>query len=195
MIKMKYTDIYQTLEDRQNYRDVEKNGPFFCSERETDGTLKKGTKVPWLGEGYYFWDSRIEDAKWWGNIVYERKGYIICHTEYDQHSPLLYDMVGDVKKFDEFIECANFIKEKRRTNRIAFPVVLKYLKEKCSFNYKAIRVWPCPQHIKKTCVVFSKGEIILGIFDRIQICFFDKTLLTKPYRIINKQSFTEEQTI
>lgn len=31
--------------------------------------------------------------------------------------------------------------------------------------------------------------------DKIQICFFDKTLLTEPYRIVGKKAFTANQTI
>ena len=41
---MKDTDIYQTLEDRQNYDDVEKHGPYFCCARDANGTPKSGVK-------------------------------------------------------------------------------------------------------------------------------------------------------
>ena len=67
---MKDTDIYQTLEDRQNYEDVEEHGPYFCYARYANGNPKSGVKEPWLGEGYYFWDTRIADARWWGDTVY-----------------------------------------------------------------------------------------------------------------------------
>lgn len=192
---MKRTDIYQTLEDRQNDGEVEKNGPFFCSERDKNGVLKKGVKEPWLGEGYYFWDTRIEDAQWWGNTVYGRKGYIICHTIYDQHSPFLYDLVGDVRQFDEFVKCADFIRRKLNKDTITFPVVLRYLKKNGSFNYKAIRVWPYPNDMEKTAIGFPGYRMALGMAHKIQIYFFDKTLLTEPYRIVYKHSFLENQTI
>ena len=54
---MKTTEIYQTLEDRQNYEEVEQHGPYFCSVTYPNGILKKGSKQPWLGSGYYFWDT------------------------------------------------------------------------------------------------------------------------------------------
>lgn len=192
---MKRTDIYQTLEERQNDRDVENNGPFFCSEKYPDGKLKRGIKEPWLGEGYYFWDTRIENAKWWGDTVYGRKGYIICHTVYDQHSPLLYDLVGDISQFDEFIKCANLIKEKHHIKTITFPMVLSLLKKTANFDFKAIRVWPHPKYIENTIVKFPDNRIMLSKVDKIQICFFDKTLLTEPYHIVYKKSFVENQTI
>lgn len=70
---MRDTDIYQTLEDRQNYGEVEEHGPFFCYVRDDNGIPKSGVKEPWLGEGYYFWDTRITDAQWWGDTVYSQK--------------------------------------------------------------------------------------------------------------------------
>lgn len=64
------TDIYQTLEDKDNDEEIERHGPYFCSVYEIDGSPKKGSKEPWLGGGYYFWDTRINDAHWWGRTVY-----------------------------------------------------------------------------------------------------------------------------
>lgn len=193
---MKTTDIYQTLEDRQNDEEVEDHGPYFCSERYANGILKSGTKEPWLGEGYYFWDTRIADARWWGDTVYSRKGYIICKTTYDQNSPLLYDLVGDIRQFDEFIDCAELIKKKLNLKTVKFPVVLAYMKkENVDFNYKAIRVWPHPNTFEKTPIRFPDAKVVWCKPDKIQICFFDKTLLTEPYRIVGKKAFTANQTI
>lgn len=192
---MKLTDIYQTLEDRQNDDEIENHGPYFCSEKDTNGKLKKGVKEPWLGEGYYFWDTRIEDAQWWGNTIYNGKGYLVCHTKYDQHSPFLYDLVGDVSLFDEFIACAEFIRQSLKKDTVTFPVVLRYLKDRAGFEYRAIRVWPCPNSMKKTVVAFPDDRMVLAKASRIQICFFDDTLLTEPYHIVFKQSFLENQTI
>lgn len=192
---MRNTDIYQTLEDRSNDIEVENHGPFFCSEREPDGSLKKGVKEPWLGAGYYFWDSRQEDAKWWGDVVYKTNGYIVCKTTYDQHSPLLYDLVGIINHFDEFVECAKLIKERRCVKTIKFPVVLSYLKKLESFKYKAIRVWPSPHRYNNSCVEFPNNKVVLEKTEKIQICFFDKTLLTEPFKVVYRSVFTENQTI
>ena len=40
--------IYQTLEDRDNYDEVEECGPFPCCSSNA-----------WLGKGCYFWDDEI----------------------------------------------------------------------------------------------------------------------------------------
>ena len=192
---MRDTDIYQTLEDRQNYGEVEEHGPYFCYARYDNGMPKRSVKEPWLGEGYYFWDTRIADAQWWGDTVYSKKGYIICHTTYDQHSPLLYDLVGDMKHFDEFVECAELIKEKFDTKRVSFSTVLTYMKKLPEFDYKAIRVWPHPYTIEKTNIKFPGDKLVLSKTDKIQICFFDKTLLKNPYKIVEKKTFVANQTI
>ena len=51
--------IYQTLEDRGNDEEIESHGPYKCLSHTGNGLLKKGVKEPWLGEGYYFWDTRM----------------------------------------------------------------------------------------------------------------------------------------
>lgn len=184
---MKYTNIYQALENRNNDEFVEEHGPFFCSLVDTHGKVKNGVKEPWLGAGYYFWDSRIEDAKWWGETVYQKNGYVVCHTLYDQHSPLLYDLVGDLELFDEFVACASLVKEKTGLKKVSFPVVLAYMKKLPGFDYKAIRVWPYQRNVEETEVKFPDNRMMLGKTSKIQICFFDKTLLIQPYRIVYKK--------
>jgi hypothetical protein len=130
------------------------------------------------------------------NMVYNQKGYIICHTTYNQYLPLLYDMVGDVKHFDEFIRCAELIRKERRIRTIKFPVVLAYMKREIPhFPYKAIRVWPHPETFEKTAVKFPDARMVLGRACKIQICFFDKTLLTENYEIVCMKTFMANQTI
>src|SRR5574344_2178285 len=152
---MRLADIYQTLEERNNNDQVEKHGPYFCSLYDDSGRLKNGIKEPWLGEGYYFWDARINDAHWWGKTIYlrEKKGYIVCHTQYDMHS---------------------------------------------HFLYKAIRVLPYISPKKNTDITFPTSgatKIELPMFEKVQICFFDNTLLVYPYIIIEKRHFYTYFTI
>ena len=55
--------IYQTLEDRGNDEEIESHGPYKCLSHTGNGLLKKGVKEPWLGEGYYFWDTKRQTHK------------------------------------------------------------------------------------------------------------------------------------
>jgi hypothetical protein len=190
---MKLINIYQTLENRHNDNEIETHGPFFCTLYDSFGKLKKGVKEPWLGEGYYFWDTRIEDAKWWGECVYGFKGYVVCHTQYDQHSDLLYDLVGDCQAFDEFEKCAKLIKAQRKLTKISFPLVLQYLKKIREFKYKAIRVWP--YHHQETSIEFPGGKLMLHKTEKVQLCFFDNTLLNHPFCIRFRKLGIEKETI
>lgn len=194
------TDIYQTLEDKGNYEEIKRHGSYFCSTREMDGSLKKGSKEPWLGGGYYFWDTRINDAHWWGRTVYWQclKGYIVCHTVYDQYSPLLFDLVGNMSHIDRFEKCALDVKRKTQKKRVSVPYVLEILKQHTDFAYKAVRAWPAP----KTGLVnpqidmfFPGNKTAMIILEKVQICFFDKTLLCHPFNIKEIKPFPKNFTI
>jgi len=64
--------LYQTLEDRNNVDDVEANGPFPGDKRDR-----------WLGNGFYYWDTFIDAAHYWGYVSYKMRGkeYIIAKSE------------------------------------------------------------------------------------------------------------------
>jgi len=191
---MKLTFIYQTLENRNNKAEVEKHGPYFCSLIDSQGNQKQGVKEPWLGEGFYFWDTRIEDAKWWGDTVFKNigKGYYICEAQYDAHSEKLFDMVGDLSAFDEFIEVAKELKRERKLAKVSFPYVLSHLKNIPEFDYAAIRVCPISKNNNFHLIYFpfKKGgeNIYLGLIDKVQICFFDHTLLTQNFKVVEETS-------
>lgn len=195
---MKTVSIYQTLEDRGNYDEVESHGPFFCSKTDKNGNHKSGAREPWLGEGYYFWDTFISDAHWWGNSIYSKKGrdYIICETTYDQHSPLLFDTVSDPSLLYELIDCAKIIQKKWNMNKVSVPLIMDYLRGREDFKYKAIRVCPQPKRSRLIDRISFPGDMfVLGKIEKIQICFFDKTLLVNPFKIVYSQQIPDDFTI
>ena len=194
---MKSTTIYQTLEYLNNNKEIESNGAYFCSLRDTQGYIKTGVKTPWLGEGYYFWDTRIEDAKWWGETAYKSKGkgYVVCKTVYDAHSPLLYDLLGDLEAFDEFIKMAEMIKSNSNKRKVSFEFILHHLKKLADFRYKAVRAMAVPSYCKSTNICFPKDGLYLAQIRQVQICFFDKTLLQDPIKVIETQSCVTNFTI
>ena len=185
---MKETTIYQTLEDRSNDEEVLAHGPYWCHLHDVNGKKKEGAREPWLGPGYYFWDTRIADARWWGETIYQEKGYIICQLRYDAHSPSLFDMVGDLAHYDEFMSLARQIQERRRTKTISFPIVLAYLKRHAGFSYKAIRVCPHPPKFISTNITFPGSRITVARLDKVQLCFFDKSLFIEPFEIVERSA-------
>ena len=196
---MKETPIYQTLEDRQNDQEIEEHGPFFCALYDDHGRIKKGTKEPWLGEGYYFWDSRIEDAKWWGDNIYRDNGYVVYRTSYDQHSEYLFDTVGDLLSLDFLLEIANILKSRLKSERITLLRVIDFLKDNTDFasRYKAIRVWPQAKSrkISNPDIIFQDDFFCLNKLEKVQICFFDKTLLVKPFVKVYKSPSLNNFTV
>lgn len=97
--------------------------------------------------------------------------------------------------FDEFIECAKLIKKQRNLTEIKVAAVLEYLKKYTEFNYKAVRTWPNPKNYKDLGIIFPDQKMILANVDKIQICFFDKTLLAEPFSVIESKRFAGNQTI
>ena len=185
---MEKTTIYQTLEDRDNDEEVQEHGPYWCDLYEADGKKKEGIKEPWLGAGYYFWDTLLEDAHWWGRTIYPKKGYIICQSQYDSHSPHLFDLVGNVSHSREFFECAEVIKSNSKGQKRAFSQVLAYLKQHADFRYKAIRAQPHPRKFVSANIYFPGGGKELEKLDEVQICFFDKSLFIAPFEIVERSA-------
>lgn len=93
--------IYQTVEDRGNPDYVEQHGPFICTNKNA-----------WLGEGYYFWDTIIELAHWWGNLCYKDSGYIISQSACDDKLEKVFDLVGRPEHLTEMKRCSEIITEK-----------------------------------------------------------------------------------
>lgn len=182
---MMLANIYQAVEDRNNLQEVKEHGPFFCSKKDDNGRVKKGTRKPWLGEGYYFWDSYIEDAKWWGREAYQNN-YYIFETQYDQHSECLFDTLGNLTMLQEFRECANALQKKYGGKAIAIPFVIEFLKKNTDFSekYKAIRMFPYTSKKRQPSLYFPGGKAQFLDVKKVQICFFDKTLLVYPYNYV-----------
>lgn len=101
--------------------------PFFCVNN------------PWLGTGYYFWDSFIEMAHWWGEHHYHGN-YIIIETDSPFQENEIFDLINNhehIKKFANYIE----ILEEKTGKEITVPQAIEHMKKHTQFSamYKAIR--------------------------------------------------------
>ncbi|MCU0349270.1 MAG: hypothetical protein MUF43_00345 [Flavobacterium sp.] len=128
---MKIKTLFQTLEDRGNPDYVEKNAPFSCHWENT-----------WLGDGYYFWDTFIENAHWWGEVRY-KNNYIICKATCDFDSSICFDLVGDTEHMLDFSNSIEFLKSQNLINEeTTVSRILSHFKNKVpGFNFQAIRVY------------------------------------------------------
>lgn len=159
--------IYQTVEDRNNPDYVEQHGPFLCTKEHA-----------WFGKGYYFWDTIIELAHWWGKLCYTPNGYIICRSSCDSSLSKVYDLVGRPELLLEFEECSKIIMKQRKQKTIYVPEVIEYLKTKTSFleHYAAIRANPLhtlpPTFNQFQYKINEKNRGVIDTRPAIQFCFF-----------------------
>ncbi|GGE27475.1 hypothetical protein [Psychroflexus planctonicus] len=128
---MENTKIYQTLENKENPDEVENDGPFHCNWRNS-----------WLGDGYYFWDSFIENAHWWG-VSHCNRSYIICEAVVDLDDNNCFDLVGNTKHLMDFGDSIDFMKEKGMlTSKTTVSRVIHFMQSNRILpNYSVIRAY------------------------------------------------------
>ena len=188
---MKKTALYQAIDG--GIREVPE-GPIYCSTRDAR-----------LGEGYYFWDSAINAAHWWGRQHYQGN-YIICQSFYDAHSDHYFDLLGNVEHRSILNECADILRQ-RKPDDFSLAEVLELLK--CQLPqfkelYWAIRAeainksYPDRKHdiplVKGECslcdevdIPFAYGgkRLVLSCSQRVQVCVMNLAfLLEGEYRSV-----------
>lgn len=166
--------LYQTVEDRNNPDEIEANAPF-CCKRENS----------WLGDGYYFWDTLIENAHWWGDKSYPSQGYVIVEFNCDWSAEKCFDLHGNMEHVKYFNEIVEFLREKRQiTQDTTVKWVIEFLKRTTDFEhkYEAIRIYGHYSKSRETTkkILFSKSSKSNHYFEltpAVQICLFRKTSL------------------
>lgn len=170
---MKIKTLYQTLEDRDNLDHIEENAPFKCNWGNA-----------WLGEGYYFWDTFIENAHWWGKVRHGQS-YIICKAECDFNSELCYDLVGETEHMLDFDESIKFMKQMGLIDEnTTVSRIINFLREKVpNFNFEAIRVYGIKsisdynKEYKHRLIFEVSKPQYLDYKPAIQLCLFTKNSL------------------
>jgi len=125
---------YQTLEDRGNYDDVEKYGPYICHHKNA-----------WLGSGYYFWESFIENAHWWGieGAAY-KNGYLICESKFELNDEKCFNLIDNPDHIRAFNTIRDTMKQKGLyiDGKTTVARIVNQIKEVIKiFHYEAIRVY------------------------------------------------------
>lgn len=163
---MREESIFQTVADKGNSEELEEKGPIYCEDN------------PWLGKGYYFWDSLIENAEWWGKTHYHGK-YMIFSSSYDAHSDVLFDLVGNLKHLQYLNKFAQGLREKLGLRSIKVATVIEFMKKENLFPFLAIRAEG--RNSKKVfgninLYFDEKGAYYQPILPKVQICLvvFDK---------------------
>lgn len=173
--------IFQTLQDRDNADHVEKYGPFICTNSKA-----------WLGKGFYFWDSFIENAHWWGEQNRSNRSYIICKSTIDYNDDLCYDLHGNTETLIEFQEMINQFKElKLLTNNSTLVEIINFLKKRNIFKHPSIRVSSQKFNNNQFQVKYhKKNPSWLELKPLIQICIYNLEKVNhKSFKIIYPKKY------
>lgn len=181
--------IYQTVEDKDDADKISNEGPFCCNRSDA-----------WLGKGYYFWESFIENAKWWGYCAYCGKEYVICEASYVNNDKQCFNLVDNPIHLQFFRDAITMM----RTQGLYKPKVttvsrvIQFLKDIDLFPYNATRAKPeaCRSFDSEfsftTFFLKDKGPY-LDTLPPIQICFYRKSapLDLSNYKIVYPLKYIE----
>lgn len=159
---MKISQIYQTVANYGNAEELETAGPILC------------TNNPWLGNGYYFWDGLIFNARWWGKTHY-RNNYLIFSSSYDAHSDYLFNLVGNPEHIQFFRKFSYQLMKKLNCKTLKVATVIEFLKRERMFPFLAIRAEGRSKTSPKMTPLYfdDQGLYYLQPVPKIQICIVD----------------------
>lgn len=189
---MKNNLIYQTLQDKENADEVESNGPYYCNWNNS-----------WLGKGYYFWDSFIENAHWWGE-THCSGNYMICQALVDLGENNCFDLVGNTNHLNDFGNSIDFMKKQGLiSENTTASRVLEFMKENNLFlEYTAIRAYGINSKGKSYepnyRIIFEVDNKIhyLPYKPEIQLCLLSfKNLNFRDYRIIYPDIYNPDYAV
>jgi len=186
--------VYQTLEDRGTDLDVlEIQGPYLCKWENA-----------WLGNGYYFWDTFIENAHWWGAEIRKYPdGYIICKAICDFNDVECFDLVGNTEHLKQLSEAYETLKNKGFANKnTTVARIIKHLKDEVKvFKFSAIRALGLKSKAfnseYSSILPFENNKpTYLDLIPAIQICFYTKTSLKlRNYKIVFPSEYSDDYLV
>lgn len=164
-------ELYQTVEDRDNPDYVLENGPFKCISNA------------WLGDGYYFWDTFIEYAHWWGEQGYNGH-YIVTKYLIDFNQEEIFDLLDPsyIRQLEDYSE---IMRDRFGISNLTVPRIIKHMQQFAGFDYKGVRAESrgCVSHTEENQSFFKrlffigKSKAYLALRPPVQICLFSKELL------------------
>lgn len=172
---------------------ITRNAPFESTEYKTQ---KGEKKMPFLGRGYYLWDSNLEEARRWGMGRYGNS-YIILEYELDCPGSVFLDLVGNRLDMKWFIDQMKLlvgggVNRKENWNIAQFIEFLKRLSvhKPEVFPYKIIRAIDLyTKQSEQFRYFFVESRQSYTYLDpKIVVCLVEKNRLYLKYRRIVEQS-------
>lgn len=175
---------YHTVEDRNNPDVILLEGPFRCEREDA-----------WLGHGYYFWDTRISLAHFWGEVNFRWRGYVVCEALINDDPAILWDLDGKIAHQEEFIAALDMMIDAgviTRDGDATANDVITFLKRQNLMTYKAIRA---ADEDKDTYFLRFKPrsepkQAQMRLRQRVQICLLEKSEITlQDFSIIYPEKY------
>ena len=156
--------------------------------------------------GYYFWDSCIENVHWWGcEGAKFTNGYFICEAFYDFDETVCFNLIDNPQHFQLFNSTQKIMQEKGLyvPNQTTVARIIEYIKNTLKiFEYEAIRVYGINSksfnspYSNRT--IFEKKHYTkyLDSLPAIQICFYSTSSLNlRDYTLIYPPKYTDDYLV
>lgn len=123
--------LFQTVKDDFENNPFEKT-PHYCNDKRA-----------WLGQGYYFWESFIDNAHFWGSVITKNgeKNYLIFKSEANINHEKCCNLIDNVNHLREFEENLEIMKNNKIPyNKLNLRNIIAFRQKKVkNFNFDAIR--------------------------------------------------------
>lgn len=186
--------VFQTLNNLNNPSDIESDGPFICNREDA-----------WLGTGFYFWDSFIQNAHWWGKACNYKNGYIICQAICDYSDLECFDLVDNTDNLMQLNEMYEYlISQKLADSNTKVSQVLEFIrKNNAEFRFTSVKAIGLNSKSfygdYSTHLIFEvkkhNGKSIkktLDLIPPIQICFYYKSSMNlREYKIVFPDEYVD----
>ncbi len=183
--------VYQTLENKGTPNSIENDGPFPCNRKNA-----------WLGQGYYFWESFIENAHWWGSECNNyANGYVICRAFYTESEEKCFNLIDNPNHFRMLNQTIDLMETRGlyQRNKTTVSRIIEYLRNTLHiFTFEATRVYGVnskslkSDYSKVTIFSLNQAHSYLDSLPAIQICFYTKKSLNlNNYKIVYPDEYID----
>lgn len=162
---------------------IKKHAPFLAENQ-------RGSKVQFLGSGYYFWDDNIGMAHRWGELHF-KGNYCVLEFELNMPENLFLDLVGNRQHMRTFIKMAESIQTMYKSSaKMNIGEIIELLKKISTdkpeiFPYKIIRAIDLMPKDEQSKWYFAPSKQNYTLLNpRIIICLLEKNSLLLQLREI-----------
>jgi len=149
--------------------------------KEAPFPSKTDKEIPFLGEGYYFWDDNLDMAKFWGSRFY-KNDYFVVEGIITTSKDIFLDLVGNRQDMKLFRNLMNDFKSKGfNAENWSIGAFIEFLKQLSKYDakifpYKIIRaIDHSASLVKHLTFYFVQGkENFTNLAPRILICLVEK---------------------